>query len=113
VRLPEAVGQAQARLDERQRGFMLPLTQQDPGSLVQQVGDQVVIPGAAGNGQRLLAVVPGDGVAVQVLEEVGRGGQRPGARQRRALGGWRGRTGAGEWYAPRASCAGSRPPPSA
>ena len=47
----------------------------------------MAVPGGPGNGQRLLAVVPGDRVAAYVLEEVGRRGQRPGARQRRLLGG--------------------------
>ena len=57
------------------------------GTYLQQVGDQVLIAGGAGNGQRLPAVVLGDRVAAGLLEEVGRRGQRPGARQRRPLGG--------------------------
>ena len=89
VGFPEAAGHAQARLDQRQRGTELSMAHQDPGPDVQQVGDQVVVPGGAGNGQRLFAVAPGDRVAARLVEEVGRGGQRPGARQRRLLDGRR------------------------
>src|SRR6516165_11519618 len=71
VGLLEAAGQRQARLDERQRGAGLPLAQQDGGSLMQQVGDQVLIAGGAGNSQRLLAVILGDRVTARRLEEGG------------------------------------------
>ena len=86
VGVPEAAGQVLALLDERQRVVGLPLVKQDPGSLMQQVGDQVVLPGRRGNGERLLAVALGGGVAARPLGEGGRRGQRPGARQRRPLG---------------------------
>ena len=46
---PEAAGQAQALLDERQRGAGLPLAQQDPSSLMQEIGDQVFIAGCGGD----------------------------------------------------------------
>jgi len=49
VGLPEAAGQAQALLDERQRGTGLPLAQQDPSSLMQEIGDQVFIAGCGGD----------------------------------------------------------------
>ena len=39
VGFPEAAGQVQALLDERQRGVALPLAQQDPGLEVQQLAD--------------------------------------------------------------------------
>jgi hypothetical protein len=87
VGFPEPAGQAQARLDERQPGAGLSLAQQDDSTYVQQVGDQVLIANGAGNGQRLPVVVFGDRVAACHLKEVGRCGQRPGARQRRPLGG--------------------------
>jgi hypothetical protein len=35
--------QGQALFDERQGGVLLPLAQQDPGSLVQQLSDQALI----------------------------------------------------------------------
>ena len=82
-------GQAQTLLDGGQRGALLSVAQQDDGTYLQQVGGQVLIPGGAGNGQRLLAVVLGDRVPARLLEEVSRRGQRPGARQRRPLGGRR------------------------
>jgi hypothetical protein len=43
----EAAGQVQARLDQWQRGARLSLTQQEPGSLVQHHGDQVVVSAGA------------------------------------------------------------------
>ena len=82
----EAAGQVHALIDQRQRGAELPLAQQDPGSLIEQVGDQVLIPSGSGNGQRLLAVVPGDRVTARLVQDVSRRGQRPGTRQRRVLG---------------------------
>jgi len=49
VGLPQAASQAQALLDERQRGTGLPLAQQDPSSLMQEIGDQVFIAGCGGD----------------------------------------------------------------
>src|SRR5215469_4223770 len=72
--LLEAADQAQAPLDERQRGVWLPLVQQDGRMHVQEVSDEVVVAGGGGNGQRLLAVVPGDRIAARLLEEVRRRG---------------------------------------
>ena len=54
----EAAGQAQALLEERPRGVGLPLAQQDPGLQTQHIGDQVLIAGRAGNGQRRRAIPP-------------------------------------------------------
>ena len=42
VWFPEVAGQVQPSLDERQRGVLLPLAQQDPGSQVQQLVGKVV-----------------------------------------------------------------------
>jgi len=66
VVFPEATGQVQALFNERHRGVLLPLAHQDPSSLMQQLGDQVVVPGGLGDGQRLLTVVLGDRVAARV-----------------------------------------------
>ena len=82
----EAACQAQARLDERHRSVLLPLAQQDAGTDVQQVGEQVVVPGSPGDRQCLVAVFPGDRVAARLLKEVGRCGQGPGAQQCPPLG---------------------------
>ena len=48
----EAACQAQACLDERHRGVLLPLAQQDAGTDVQQVGEQVVVPGSPASAPR-------------------------------------------------------------
>ena len=72
--LAEAAGQAQARLDERQRGTGLPLAQQGPGAYLQHLSGQVVIVSGAGDGQRFLAVLLGDRVTTRILDEVSRRG---------------------------------------
>jgi len=74
VGFPELVGQAQALFDDQQRGARLPLAQQDGCAYSQQLGDQVVVPGGAGDDQRFLAVVRGDRVAARLLKEAGRCG---------------------------------------
>jgi len=89
VRLPEAAGQAKALFDERQSGAGLPFAQEDPGMLTQRVGGQVLIANGAGNGQCLLAVIPGDRVTIGLLEQKGRCGQRPAAQPGRIPSGRR------------------------
>ena len=86
VRLRKPARQAQAQLDQRQRGVLSALAQQDEGLHVQQISDHVVVPGGPGNDQRLIAVIPGHRVAARLLKQVGRRGQRPGAKERRPRG---------------------------
>jgi len=67
MRLVEAVSQVEARLDERQRGILLPLAQQDESTYVEQVGYQEFVPGGPGNRQRLVAVLLGDQIVAGLL----------------------------------------------
>ena len=85
---PELAGQAKSQLDERHRGARLPAAQQDVATHINEIGDQVVIPGGRRDRQCLIAVPFGGRVAARLLEQVGRGGQAPGAQHRRLLCGW-------------------------
>src|SRR5262252_4638589 len=75
-------GQAEPRLDERQRPARLPAAQQHEGAQVRKVRDQVVVLGGPGDRQPFLTVFLGGGVSTALLKEVRGRGQAPRAQKR-------------------------------